>query len=118
MAKKCRTTRKRQRVLMPSMAAAKSRVSERVRAASETLCRRPQTIRPIYIRLPAPRDRCRWTGYSRSALADICVPNKANDFRPPVKSFRVRRKGDKRAIRLIVFESLLSYLRKFEEEAA
>lgn len=98
------------------VAAAKSRSGERVRAAAEAV--RPQTIRPIYIRLPAPRERCPWTGYSRSALADISVPSKANDFRPPVKSFRVRRKGDKRAIRLIVFESLLSYLRKFEEEAA
>jgi hypothetical protein len=100
------------------MAAAKSRSTDRERAASEPVSERPQTVRPIYIRLPAPRSRCPWTGYSRSALADLCVANKANDFRPPIKSFRVRRKGDKRAIRLIVFESLLSYLRKFEEEAA
>ena len=100
------------------MAAAKSRSSERERATSEAATERPRTIRPIYIRLPAPGLRCPWTGYSRSALADISVPSKANNFRPPVKSFRVRRKGDKRAIRLIVFESLLSYLRKFEEEAA
>src|SRR5881227_1316144 len=103
---------------MPPMTAAKSRSRGPERAASETVSERPQTIRPIYIRLPAPGARCPWTGYSRSALADLCVPSKANDFRPPSKSFRVRRKGDKRAIRLIVFESLLSYLRKFEEEAA
>ena len=80
--------------------------------------RKSQAIRPIYIRLPAAGSRCPWTGYSRSALADISVPSKTNNFRPPVKSFRVRRKGDKRAIRLVVFDSLLSYLRKFEEEAA
>src|SRR4051812_10442162 len=101
----------RQRVLMPPMKAAKSRLSERQRAASETVSEWPQAIRPIYVRLPAPRARCPWTGYSRSALADLCVPSKANDFRPPIKSFRVHRKGDKRAIRLIVFDSLLSYLR-------
>lgn len=102
---------------MPSMAAAKSRSSERERAAFEAVSTRPQTIRPIYIRLPAPGSRCPWTVYSRSAVADLCVASKANNFRPPVKSFRVRRKGDKRAIRPIVFESLLSYLRRFEEEA-
>src|SRR5436190_8626235 len=86
-------------------------------ASVDTRPLEPHTIRPIYIRLPAPGARCPWTGYSRSALADLCVPSKANDFRPPIKSFRVRRKGDKRAIRLIVFESLLSYLRHFEEAA-
>jgi hypothetical protein len=68
--------------------------------------------------LPKPGTRCPWTGYSRSALADICAPSEKNHWKPPVKSFRVQRKGGKRAIRLIVFESLLSYLRKFEEEAA
>jgi hypothetical protein len=69
------------------------------------------------MRLPAPGGRCPYTGLSRSGLADLCVANKANNFRPPVKSFRVRRKGDKRAVRLIVFESLMSYLRQFEEAA-
>ena len=76
-----------------------------------------QSIRPIYIRLPAAGERCPYTGLSRSGLADVCVANKANNFRPPVKSFRLRRKGDKRAVRLIVFESLMSYLRQFEEAA-
>src|SRR4029453_14771691 len=100
------------------MAAAKSQWSERVRAASEAVSERPQVIRPIYIRLPTPGARCPWTGYSRTALADICAPSAKNDWKPPVKSFRVQRKGGKRAIRLIVFESLLSYLRKFEEGGA
>jgi hypothetical protein len=61
---------------------------------------------------------CPWTGLSRSALADLCVPSKANRFRPPVKSIaRKKRKDAKRAARLIVFESLVSYLRRFEEAA-
>jgi hypothetical protein len=99
------------------MEAAKSRTRERERAASETISRRPQ-IRPFYIRLPAPGARCPYTGLSRSGLADLCVPSKNNNFRAPVKSFRAPRKGDKRAIRLIVFESLMDYLRHFEEAAA
>jgi hypothetical protein len=75
--------------------------------------RKPEAIRPIYVRLPSPGLRCPWTRLSRSGLADICVASKKNDWRPPVKSFRVRRKGDKRAVRLIVFESLMAYLRQF-----
>jgi hypothetical protein len=75
-------------------------------------------IRPIYIRLPKPGNQCRWTGLSRSALADLCVPGKANGFRPPVKSIAPKKRKDaKRAVRLIVFESLMSYLRQFEEAA-
>src|SRR5438067_12027588 len=98
------------------MAAAKSR---RIIPA-EIPARQPesQAIEPIYIRLPKPSTRCPRTGLSRSWLADVSVPSEKNNWKPPVKSFRVRRKGDKRAIRLIVFQSLLSYLRKFEESAA
>jgi hypothetical protein len=77
-----------------------------------------QPIRPIYIRLPARKTRCPYTGLSRSGLADLCVPSKNNNFRAPVKSFRHRRKGVKRAVRLIVFESLMNYLHEFEKEAA
>jgi len=47
------------------------------------------------------------------------VPGKANGFRPPVKSIAPKKRKDaKRAARLIVFESLLSYPRQFEQEAA
>jgi hypothetical protein len=75
-------------------------------------------IRPIYIRLPAPGMHCPWTGLSRSALADLCVPNKRNRNRPPVKSIAPKKRKDaKRAARLIVFESLVSYLRGFEKAA-
>jgi hypothetical protein len=46
------------------------------------------------------------------------VPGKPNGFRPPVKSIALKKRKDaKRAARLIVFESLLSYLRQFEEGA-
>jgi hypothetical protein len=79
----------------------------------------PQSVRPIYIRLPAPGSRCPWTGLSRSALADLCVPSKANRFRPPVKSIAPKKRKDaERAMRLINFESLISYLRSFENAAA
>jgi len=98
------------------MEAAKSRSARAASIAASPPNSQP--IRPIYIRLPARKARCAYTGLSRSGLADLCVPSKNNNFRPPVKSFRAPRKGNKRAIRLIVFESLLSHLRKFEEKAA
>jgi hypothetical protein len=99
------------------MEAARSRSA---RAASNAAASPPnsQPIRPIYVRLPARKARCPYTGLSRSGLADLCVPSKNNNFRASVKSFRLKRKGDKRAVRLIVFESLINYLRQFEQEAA
>jgi hypothetical protein len=107
---------------MPASEAAKAPSSDRRGKSTALIDARPsesQTIRPIYIRLPAPGSRCPWTGLSRSALADLCVPSKANRFRPPVKSIAPKKHKDaERAMRLIVFESLISYLRQFEEEAA
>jgi hypothetical protein len=75
-------------------------------------------ITPVFIRLPAPGKKCPRTGLSRSMMADLCVKSDRNP-RPPVKSFRVpRHKGDKRAVRLVDFQSLMAYLRKFYETAA
>src|SRR5437762_10621059 len=74
-------------------------------------------IGPIFIRLPAPKSRCPYTGLRRSALADLCVPNKANRFKPPVKSIAPKKhKYAKRAARLIDFESLLTWLKAQECE--
>jgi hypothetical protein len=74
-------------------------------------------IRPIFIRLPAPGARCPYTGLSRSALADLCVPNKTNRFKPPVKSIAPKKRKDaKRAARLIDFESLVIWLKSQETE--
>ena len=75
---------------------------------------------PVYMRLPAPRTRCPRTGLSRSFLADLCVPNKHNGFRPPVRSIFLKLKRDnKRGIRLIDYASLMNYLAKqFDEQLA
>lgn len=75
---------------------------------------------PVYVRLPAPRTRCPRTGLSRSFLADLCVPNKHNNFKPPVRSiFLKRMKHGKRGIRVIDYKSLMDYLAKqFAEQHA
>jgi hypothetical protein len=80
--------------------------------ARELPLTRKAPVRPIYIRLPRPREHCPYTGMSRSGLADICVANKANGFRPPVRSIYLKKnKYAKRGIRLIEYASLMKYLR-------
>jgi hypothetical protein len=78
------------------------------------------SITPIYIRLPAPEGRCAYTGLSRSALAELCIPGPRNGNRPPVKSITLpkKHKHAKRQARLIVFESLMRFLRAQEQKAA
>jgi hypothetical protein len=81
---------------------------------------RQKPAQPTYIRLPPPRGRCPYTGLSRSGLADICVPNKSNNFRPPVRSIFLR-KGEfaKHGVRLIDFSSLMNYLgRQFAKQSS
>jgi len=48
---------------------------------------------------------------ARSALNGLILPNADNGFRPPVKSFVLRRRGARTGIRLIDYESLVSYIR-------
>ncbi len=40
---------------------------------------------PPWIRLPKPRERCRFTQLSRTSMAETCIPTEANGFRPPVR---------------------------------
>jgi len=69
---------------------------------------------PITIRLPRTGTRCPWTGLTRSALNDLVLPNKSNNFTPPVKSRLLKAKGAARGIRLINFASLKRYLLEIE----
>ena len=69
-------------------------------------------VHPVYIRLPAAGQRCPYTSMSRSALADKCVPNKSNNFKPPVRSVYLKaNKHSKRGIRLVDFGSLMNYIK-------
>ena len=73
----------------------------------------PQPITPEFIRLPKPGTLCPWTGLSRSKLNELVLPSPVNDFKPPVRSVSLRNRGQLKAVRLIVFDSLLGYLRSF-----
>jgi hypothetical protein len=65
---------------------------------------------PVYVRLPKPGEKCPITGLSRAKLNELILPNKRNNFSPPVASKSLRKKGSTRGIRLVLLESLMSYL--------
>ncbi len=69
-----------------------------------------ESIKPEWLRLPAPGSRCRFTGLSRSTLNELTIPGPANDGNPPVKSVVLRKRGALRGIRLISYDSLMQYL--------
>lgn len=78
-------------------------------SASAVIHQQPQP-RPEFIRLPATGKRCAYTGLSRSKLNELILPCAANNHRPPVVSKVLRQKGQTKGARLIVFDSLLSYI--------
>lgn len=73
------------------------------------------THQPAFIRLPPAGASCPWTGLRRSKLNELVLPSALNGFAPPVKSVRIVNKGQtKKAVRLIVFKSLVDYLHGLE----
>ena len=72
-------------------------------------------VRPEWLRLPAPKGRCLYTGLSRSTLCELVVPCAANDYAPPVQSAVLRKRGAARGIRLVQYDSLMAYLRGLSE---
>ena len=76
----------------------------------------PLNVTPEFIRLPKPGTLCGWTGLSRSKLNELILPSALNSFKPPVKSLSLRNRGQIKAVRLIVLESLLGYLRGLLEQ--
>ena len=70
------------------------------------------TVKPEFVRLPKGGTRCPYTGLSRSKLNQLVLPCKENDFKPPVESKVLRSRGTIRGTRLIVFDSLINYLRQ------
>jgi hypothetical protein len=66
---------------------------------------------PVFIRMPRYGQKCPHTGLSRSGLDLLTRPQRANNFRPPVKSRLMRQTGTGyRTIRLIDFDSLVRHL--------
>jgi hypothetical protein len=74
-------------------------------------------ISPEFIRLPKPGTRCPFTGLSRSGVNSLILPMATNGFKPPVRSVCLRGRGTVRGTRLVVFDSLIQYLRACEGRA-
>ena len=73
------------------------------------------SAKPEWLRLPAPKHRCPHTGLSRSTLCELVAPSAANNFNPPVQSVVLRKRGATRGIRLVRYDSLMTYLRALSE---
>ena len=73
------------------------------------------TVKPEFIRLPKSGTRCPYTGLSRSKMNQLVLPCKENDFKPPVESKVLRKRGTIRGTRLIVFDSLMEYLNGLDD---
>ena len=71
-------------------------------------------ITPEYIRLPHPGLPCPYTGLKRSKLNELILPSELNGYRPPVRSVCLRNKGGTKGVRLVVYASLIEYLRAQE----
>lgn len=74
-------------------------------------------IRPEFIRLPKPSKLCPYTGLSRSKMNELVLPSEQNNCKPPVASISLRKRGQVKAVRLVVYDSLIAYLRSFLDEA-
>ena len=87
---------------------------EFIRALIEAV-RELTSVKPEFIRLPKSGTRCPYTGLSRSKLNQLVLPCKENDFKPPVESKVLRKRGTIRGTRLIVFDSLMNYLNGLDD---
>jgi hypothetical protein len=65
---------------------------------------------PEYMRLPRAGERDPIFGLSRTVLNELILPCEANDFRPPVRSVVLRKRGAQTGIRLVDLDSLRAYL--------
>jgi hypothetical protein len=69
--------------------------------------------KPEFLRLPKSGTLCPHSGLSRSKLNELVLPCAANGFKPPVASISLRNRGQVKAVRLVVYDSLMTYLRSF-----
>jgi hypothetical protein len=73
---------------------------------------------PEFLRLPPPGRKCPLSGLSRSYLNQLILPCQLNGFRPPVRSFVLRKRGAKTGVRLIDYASLRAFIRSHEQGAS
>jgi hypothetical protein len=77
----------------------------------------PESHGREFLRLPTAGHRCVETGLSRSALNSLILPSAANNFSPPVRSFSLRRPGNRFGARIVDFQSLRDFIHAHAEPA-
>lgn len=65
-----------------------------------------------FMRLPPPGQKDPVFGLTRSYLNMLILPCRENGFRPPVKSFVLRRTRARKGVRLIEIQSLREFIRQ------
>ena len=64
---------------------------------------------PEFIRIPKSGP-CPHTGLCRSTMYGLLIPTEENGHTPPVKSVSLRKRGQVKGTRLVVYQSLIDYL--------
>jgi hypothetical protein len=72
--------------------------------------RHMNSVSPEFIRLPEDGERCAHTGMKRGSLRNLCIPSKANAFKPAVPAKCLRQPGNLRGIWLIPYAKLVAYI--------
>jgi hypothetical protein len=73
---------------------------------------------PPIITLPKPKQKCPYTGQSRTSLLEMVAPGERNGHKPPVRA--IYRRSHKHAVRgkwLIPSENLFRYLLSLEADS-
>jgi hypothetical protein len=71
-----------------------------------------------WLRLPQPGVKLSGYGLHRGTLNELILPCEENDYKPPVRSVVIKKRGAVRGIRLIHRPSLDVYLARLAEEQA
>lgn len=71
-----------------------------------------------WLRLPQPGAKLSGYGLTRGTLNELILPCEENDFKPPVRSIVIKKRGAVRGIRLIHRPSLDAYLSKLADQQA
>jgi len=73
---------------------------------------------PEFIPLPSVGSICAFSGCTRAFLNTLVLPTVENDFKPPVKSVSIRKRGSLKGKRLIVADSLRKFLWKHVDDGS
>jgi hypothetical protein len=73
---------------------------------------------PKFMRLPKTGQRDPIFSQTRSYLNMLILPSLANEFKPPVKSYVMRKPGARTGVRLVDVESLTRFIEKHAQKPA